>query len=474
MINLLNTAESALDVEPTGFLASGQKLPKLAEGVVGSFPHVLSSLELSAALTAKVMASPIKINTITSETVDNKVDLTKEPDGSVSDSFVLNLDKELEHSLQEVLPQLAVKETGLIAIVPEKNIAEVNSQNLSTESHTLPINVIEDEPQEDVLLETIASPLIEETKLTNLENSPVIAKQPAVVLTDEDADNKLNNSYTNTVNKEIKFGAESLSMTSPSVTQSPTSVTGNVSTASVTAQSSGINSQPNQQSGQQFGQSSGQQPNQQPNQQPSQQSMGGNQQNAPIINQTTAKLAISQEQSSRLLAATANDTKRSDKLLANLGIGMDKRSLLPIGLQSISQPVQSPQWGKALGQRVIYMANQKIQEAKITLNPEKLGPVQIKISIDKDNQMNITMTAQHSVTREALENAIPRLKDVLNSSEMNLVNVNVGQDKKFEQQAEQEQRKSSLSASNGTEEGEELANLSKVVHQSDNLIDYYA
>jgi len=185
-------------------------------------------------------------------------------------------------------------------------------------------------------------------------------------------------------------------------------------------------------------------------------------------------LAISQEQSSRLLAATANDTERSDKLLANLGIGMDKRSLLPIGLQSISQPVQSPQWGKALGQRVIYMANQKIQEAKITLNPEKLGPVQIKISIDKDNQMNITMTAQHSVTREALENAIPRLKDVLNSSEMNLVNVNVGQDKKFEQQAEQEQRKSSLSASNGTEEGEELANPSKVVHQSDNLIDYYA
>ncbi|HBQ44036.1 MAG TPA: hypothetical protein DD716_00060, partial [Thiomicrospira sp.] len=69
------------------------------------------------------------------------------------------------------------------------------------------------------------------------------------------------------------------------------------------AQSSGINSQPNQQSGQQFGQSSGQQPNQQS----SQQSMGGNQQNAPIINQTTAKLAISQEQSSRLLAATAND-----------------------------------------------------------------------------------------------------------------------------------------------------------------------
>ncbi|HBQ44037.1 MAG TPA: hypothetical protein DD716_00065, partial [Thiomicrospira sp.] len=209
MINLLNTAESALDVEPTGFLASGQKLPKLTEGVEGSFPHVLSSLELLEETDTKLTALPI------------------------NSGEIISVDKELEHSLQEVLPQLAVKETGLIAIVPEKNIAEVNSQNLSTESHTLPINVIEDEPQEDVLLETIASPLIEETKLTNLENSPVIAKQPAVVLTDEDADNKLNNSYTNTINKEIKFGAESLSMTSPSVTQSPTSVTGNVNTASV-------------------------------------------------------------------------------------------------------------------------------------------------------------------------------------------------------------------------------------------------
>ncbi|MEA1989488.1 MAG: flagellar hook-length control protein FliK, partial [Pseudomonadota bacterium] len=76
----------------------------------------------------------------------------------------------------------------------------------------------------------------------------------------------------------------------------------------------------------------------------------------------------------------------------------DRRMQLPVGLQSIPLPVKSPQWGQALGQRVVFMANNQLQQAQITLNPEKLGPVQVKLHMDKEQQVHVTMTAQHGTT----------------------------------------------------------------------------
>lgn len=155
----------------------------------------------------------------------------------------------------------------------------------------------------------------------------------------------------------------------------------------------------------------------------------------------------------------------------------DRRANLPPGLQTIPLPVKHPQWGQALGQRVVFMANSQLQQAQITLNPEKLGPIQIKLHMDRDQQMQVSLNAQHGVTKEALENAIPRLREMLEQSGVQLASVDVGDFSQFaEQQAEAEDDTGSTSATQlaGTSEESESDSQQTVQAGTDTLVDYYA
>lgn len=155
----------------------------------------------------------------------------------------------------------------------------------------------------------------------------------------------------------------------------------------------------------------------------------------------------------------------------------ERRGQLPQGLQSIGLPVAHPRWGQALGQRVVYMANNQVQQAQITLNPDKLGPVQIKLQLDKEQQVHVTMTAQHGVTREAMEAAMPRLKELMEQAGVDLGSVNVSQEQReFAQQDEQAGSGSgSREGLKGTHaEGDVTDTPATQVYATDNLVDYYA
>ncbi|MET0050341.1 MAG: flagellar hook-length control protein FliK [Candidatus Thiodiazotropha sp.] len=94
---------------------------------------------------------------------------------------------------------------------------------------------------------------------------------------------------------------------------------------------------------------------------------------------------------------------------------------LPLNL-----PVGQPGWDQAVGERVQWMVNQNIQQAEIKLTPPNLGPLEIKISVQHD-QTHVTFLAAQAPTREALEASIPRLREMLGDINLNLANVNVGQ-----------------------------------------------
>ncbi|WP_321324283.1 flagellar hook-length control protein FliK [Thiomicrorhabdus sp.] len=168
------------------------------------------------------------------------------------------------------------------------------------------------------------------------------------------------------------------------------------------------------------------------------------------------------------------DSKES--LLAIDGLSGDKKTFLPPGMQSIPVPVRSPQWGQAFGQRVVYMANNKLQQAQITLNPEKLGPVQVKLHIDKDQQVHVSMNAQHLTTREAMENAIPRLREMLEQAGIDLASVDVGEQSNFANNSDGEsgsENNANSSAMSADSDGVEQS-LTKTTIMSDNIVDFYA
>ncbi|MBL3601394.1 MAG: flagellar hook-length control protein FliK [gamma proteobacterium endosymbiont of Lamellibrachia anaximandri] len=92
----------------------------------------------------------------------------------------------------------------------------------------------------------------------------------------------------------------------------------------------------------------------------------------------------------------------------------------------VDVPVSQPGWDQAVGERIQWMLGRNIQSAEIKLTPPNMGPMEIRISVQND-QASVSFIAQQPLTREALEAAIPRLRDMLGEANLNLANVDVGQ-----------------------------------------------
>jgi flagellar hook-length control protein FliK len=94
--------------------------------------------------------------------------------------------------------------------------------------------------------------------------------------------------------------------------------------------------------------------------------------------------------------------------------------------QTINVPVKDAAWGDRIGERVLLMASNRLQSAEIRLSPAELGPLRVQVAID-DGAANVTFLAQHAVTREALEQAMPRLRELLAENGLTLNQTNIGE-----------------------------------------------
>jgi len=100
---------------------------------------------------------------------------------------------------------------------------------------------------------------------------------------------------------------------------------------------------------------------------------------------------------------------------------------------SINTPFsQQAGWGEEVGSRVKWMVNSQVQSAELKMNPANLGPVEVKISVQND-QTTIHFSAQNGAVREALDAAMPRLREMLGDNGVNLADVDVS-DQSFAQQ----------------------------------------
>lgn len=100
----------------------------------------------------------------------------------------------------------------------------------------------------------------------------------------------------------------------------------------------------------------------------------------------------------------------------------------------IATPFGKPEWGEALGKQVLMMVNQNTRSAEIRMNPANLGPIEIQIDM-QDDQVNVAFTSRHAVVREAMEQAMPRLREMLDNNGLSLAESNVS-DQSFAEQRE--------------------------------------
>jgi flagellar hook-length control protein FliK len=92
---------------------------------------------------------------------------------------------------------------------------------------------------------------------------------------------------------------------------------------------------------------------------------------------------------------------------------------------SLDIPLQQPGWDRALGDRVQWMANQNVQLAELKLNPPGLGPLEVRVRVEGD-RTHITFLASQANVREAVDAALPRLREMFAEGGLNLGDVTVG------------------------------------------------
>lgn len=80
-------------------------------------------------------------------------------------------------------------------------------------------------------------------------------------------------------------------------------------------------------------------------------------------------------------------------------------------------------WDNQVSQRIVYMVG-KEQAATLTLNPPDLGPVQVVLSVSND-AASVAFSSNQLEVRQALENAIPRLREMMGESGIALGNATV-------------------------------------------------
>jgi len=100
-------------------------------------------------------------------------------------------------------------------------------------------------------------------------------------------------------------------------------------------------------------------------------------------------------------------------------------------------------WDNALGQRVLWMVSHQHQIAELNLNPSDLGPLQVVLSVNSD-QASAAFVSQNPEVRQALEAALPRLKEMMAESGINLGNATVS-DQGSRQQGDFERQNSARS-----------------------------
>jgi flagellar hook-length control protein FliK len=104
--------------------------------------------------------------------------------------------------------------------------------------------------------------------------------------------------------------------------------------------------------------------------------------------------------------------------------------------QTVNTPLAHSAWADDFSQKIVWVATQHEQSAELHLNPPQLGPLDVSIKVNGD-QATAIFTSPHAVVRDAIEQALPKLREMLADNGIMLGNASVSDQSPREQQAGQ-------------------------------------
>ncbi|WP_435004062.1 flagellar hook-length control protein FliK [Xanthomonas arboricola] len=140
-----------------------------------------------------------------------------------------------------------------------------------------------------------------------------------------------------------------------------------------------------------------------------------------------------------------------------------------------ASPTPTPEMGSdtfddAIGARLSWLADQKIGHAHIKVTPNEMGPVEVRLHLDGD-KVNASFSSANADVRQALEQSLPRLRDMLGQNGFQLGQADVGQ----QQQSQSGNRNGGGSDGNGLSlDDSPPVGIPSVVLRQRGLLDAYA
>jgi len=124
---------------------------------------------------------------------------------------------------------------------------------------------------------------------------------------------------------------------------------------------------------------------------------------------------MQQPSTATLTAATPISVENGNELSGLLSLGSRVSATSGSGFMptmSVATPVGQAGWATEMGQRVAWLAQGELREAQLQLHPRSLGPVEVRIAYGHEQQLNVSFSAANPLAREALDAALPRLREV--------------------------------------------------------------
>ncbi len=199
-----------------------------------------------------------------------------------------------------------------------------------------------------------------------------------------------------------------------------------------------------------------------------------------LINTGTQQQALQNIQTSLLLQAASAQAEAGDDALP-LITNTATNSFSSMNLQAAAAPpgiaeaFGRPGWSQAMGKQILMMVNQNISSAEIRLNPAHLGPIEVLIDMSEE-QVSVSMSSRHAVVRDAMEQALPRLREMLEQNGFSLADADISEHAFAEQREQNADGKNNAASVSSIEQAVNADGSQQAMKQaaiSTSMVDYY-
>ncbi|MBP9712236.1 MAG: flagellar hook-length control protein FliK [Sterolibacterium sp.] len=139
---------------------------------------------------------------------------------------------------------------------------------------------------------------------------------------------------------------------------------------------------------------------------------------------TTGEIRFDQTLQAAQTAHTAHTASSGLGALNETGLRGANHAEVPLKIET---PVGTRGWEHEVGDKLVWMAGRQEQRAELVLNPPQLGRVEVSIHL-KGDQASATFVAANPIVREALAEALPRLREMFADAGLSLGQAHVGAD----------------------------------------------